>query len=269
MKKNLKNSHFIDECEDFLVAGITNSGIVKQNMDYILHTMHPKFPNVNLLVVADGLSAAQNGLGSGFLFCNYLEREFNKLSESDLEDAERALQDIVYMANKMLEIFNVANDAECYAAGAVALVIDNNVYCISVGDVRVYCVQGGNLINLTEENTEQRFLGYNDKTRPHFLKSEVKKNVRRYEDVYSMENIDSVFLMCDGVASHVSETCKCEIIDFLDARDVPRALVEVAQYGHTTSVDMASIIETEDLDTSNDNLSVLGYFRKARKLTHD
>lgn len=262
MKKSYNHQCIKNESEDYIITGVSTSGNQNMNMDYIMQAIHPDFPNVKLLVLTDGLRRAHDGQGGGIWFCKAIESEFNKLKESDFTNPRSALQDIVYCANKQLEMFNVFHDRECYAAGAVAMIMNGRVYCIAVGDVNAYYTRNGELIKLTDGNVERRFLGYNRKTIPSFLDEDVKEDVQRREVVYYAEDIDSVYLMCDGVDSHVSEECKADIMEKIDSADIPTALIEVAQYGYTIS-DGSTIMD--NVEPSDDNLSVIGYASTGRK----
>jgi len=274
MKKIYDHENFLKKCEDFSIVGATEIGVRDQNMDHTTYAIHPEFPNVKLLVLADGDSNAREGAAGAQFFCDYIAKQFNSLTEEDVTNIEETMKKMIVCADKYILSINKNYNKQCVTVGSFAIIVDNTLYNITIGDMSVYYKKGDEVERINNIRTvydAYHLCGLSDekifKIEPDAKTLPYKKvglgEIRKSEFVHIVENIDSVYIMSDGVSRHVSKSCKQEIFEKIHPNDVPKALVEVAQYGHTVSVD--SIIDSGDVDISDDNLSVIGYVKENQK----
>ena len=250
--------------EGFSIVGTTEIGIRKQNMDHTTYAIHPRFPNVKLLVLADGDSKANEGAAGAQFFCDQIEKRFESLKEYELINIEQTMQDMTFCVDKFISDLNKSLHKSCITVAAFAIIIDDNLYSVSIGDISIYYTKDGitrrletirtdydmfKLCDLSEEKIQKLYP--DSKTTPY--KKIGLSEIIGFEPVYVVENIENVFIMSDGVSRHVSKGCKYEIFNNVEPRSIPVALTEVAQYGHT--VTGPSIIDGGDVSISDDNLS--------------
>lgn len=275
MKKIHDHEKIIECGENFSIVGETEIGARKQNMDHITYAVHPKFSNVKLLILADGDNSAKEGAAGAQFFCDYITKQFYSLTEEDIINVEDTMQKMIFCVDQYILDINKSYKTQCIAVGSFAIIIDENLYNITIGDISVYYKKQGDISRVDNVRTvfdayklcglseEKIFkIDSNAKTTPY--KKIGLGEIRSHEVVHVVENIDCVFIMCDGVSRHVSKSCKQEIFESFDPKDIPSALIEVAQYGHTVSVN--SIIDSGDVSTSDDNLSVIGYVKEKQNI---
>jgi len=275
MKKIYDHERFLESGEDFSIVGATEIGLRNQNMDHTTYAIHPQFPNVKLLVLADGDSNAKEGAAGAQFFCDQIEKQFNELSEEDILNVEETMRRMIVNADKYILGINKKYKVECITVGAFCIIVDDKLYNITIGDMSVYHKHDTEIKRIKNVRTiydaykmcglaEEKILKIEPKAKTTPYKRIGLGEIRKYEAVYVVDGVDYAFIMCDGVSRHVSKACKMEIFENVNPNDIPTALVEVAQYGHTVSIE--SIIDYGDVQPSDDNLSVIGYVREKQKV---
>lgn len=271
MKRIYDHERINDKRDGFSIVGATEIGKMSQNMDHMVYEVHPNFPNVKLLVLADGDSNAKEGAAGAQLFCDNILNCFKKLKSTDFENIEVTMQRMIYSVDRYITEFNKKCNKQCIAVGSVSIIMDDTLYNVSIGDISVYYTQEGITKRLDTIRTDYdifKICGLSDeKIRMLYPDSKItpyKKigvgEIIGFEPIYTMEDVENVFVMSDGVSRHVSKGCKKEIFESVDYSSVPSTLVEVAQYGYSKT--FPKIVDEGDVSRSLDNLSVIGYVKE-------
>lgn len=269
MKKIYDREHIIEQGEDYVISSSTEKGKPNRNKDHTFYAIHPQFPNVKMLILADGITDAKDGAAGAQLFCDQIEKIFNKLDEDAFCNVEYTMQQMLYAVDSFISGFNKQCAAQCYALGSFMIIVDDTLYSLTVGDIRAYYKKDGKVVKINNFGTEYEIgkaIGasdeiiekYNPKAKTTPARTIGRSLVAKKEYVTVVEGIEGAYLMCAGVGDYISEDCKSLVIENIDPAEVSRSLVEIAQYGKTM-VD-GVIYEEETISSRCDkNLSAISY----------
>lgn len=271
MKKIYDREHIIEQGEDYIISSSTEKGKPARNKDHTFYAIHPKFPNVKLLILADGITDAKEGAAGAQLFCDQIEKIFNKLDEEDFNDVAFTMQQMIYAVDRFISDLNKQCHSECIALGSFMIIVDDTMYSLTIGDIRAYYKKDGNIVKINNFGTDYevgKAIGasdeliskYSPKAKTTPSRTIGKSLVVRSEYVNVVEGIEGAYLMCAGVGNYVSEKCKDSILRNADPAEISRALVEVAQYG-VTMIDGTLYTEDELESRCDKNLSAISYVK--------
>lgn len=271
MKKIYDREHVVEQGEDYIISSSTEKGKPERNKDHTVYAIHPQFPNVKLLILADGITNAKDGAAGAQLFCNQIEKIFNRLDEDAFCNVEFTMQQMMYAVDSFITGFNKQCKSDCYALGSFMIIVDDTLYSLTVGDIRVYYKKDGRVRQITNFETEYELgkaIGvsdefiemYNPKAKTTPARTIGKSLVAKREYVTVVEDIEGAYLMCAGVGNHVSEECKSEIIENVEPAEISRALVEIAQHGEVT-IDGVTYSERTIESRCDKNLSSISYVK--------
>lgn len=176
-----------------------------------------------LAAVADGVG----GLGDGRLASNTLMRSFcNEFGRLDpnLSPSERLLE---LMSRGQREVLQLNHGGKrCGTTLVCALIVENGLSCLSVGDSRIALYRSGSLLQLNREHTygrdsdEKRALkpdeapgsGHKREAITSYIGKENLKQVDRTLSPIQLVSGDRVLLMSDGIFGALSDD---ELIAYL------------------------------------------------------
>lgn len=205
-----------------------------------------------LAAVADGVG----GLGDGRLASNTLMRSFcNEFGRLDpnLSPSERLLE---LMARGQREVLRLNHGGRrCGTTLVCALIVENGLSCLSVGDSRIVLYRSGSLLQLNREHTYGRDLDENRALKPEdaqgsgsrrgaitsYIGRENLKQVDRTLNPIQLISGDRVILMSDGVFGALSDD---ELIAYLaqEPEQAARSIIQAVENRAHPHQDNATIV---------------------------
>lgn len=139
-----------------IIKGISDIGKIRRiNQDNFLILSRD---NVQLMLVADGMGGAKAGEIASLLACQSIERQFNEMDFTDLEniEAKQWLKQAILKMNKEVYQASVKNPAYSGmgTTAVVALFYNDVCFVANVGDSRCYVVNSDNkFIQISEDHS--------------------------------------------------------------------------------------------------------------------
>lgn len=205
-----------------------------------------------IAIVADGMGGLEYGKIASSTAVKMFIEEFTK--EYEMYDVEKFLINTAYTANE--NIVNMANGRKIGTTVVAAVIKDNRLHWISIGDSRIYLYRKGELMKLNKEHTYERVLKDRYES-GEISKNEVQKHPQKefltsyigydefHEVEYSKQSIqlikgDKVILMSDGIYKSMPDV---EIREVLQKKNSPDKICEVI----TEKIERKNIINQDNM----------------------
>ena len=218
------------------VCGISDVGVARSNnedafrvvdlttaatVDAAAQTDVNMGPRGMLLVVCDGMGGESAGEVASALAVDVISTH---LASSREQDAAAALRAAVDHANELVVAAADEPGRKGMGTTVVALlIVGEDVYTAEVGDSRAYVLRGGNLTQITKDQTYVQLLLDQGLMTPETIKGSVAKNVvlqalgKAPELVVAQRRLalrggDRLLVCSDGLSSYVTEAEICGVL---------------------------------------------------------
>ncbi|MBO5262230.1 MAG: Stp1/IreP family PP2C-type Ser/Thr phosphatase [Clostridia bacterium] len=252
-----------------ICTGNSDIGMVRNNNQdtYILTKYSEK---TCLCVVCDGMGGARGGetasklaaetfteIVSDFIkpFVGQKEKGFS------VNDVKKTMKKALMRANEAVYELSVS-DPHLSGMGTTlvaALVINNSVFCLNVGDSRMYFMKGSKIKQITKDHSYVQHLIDMGRITKDDLEYQLNKNIITRAvgteitvdpDIYKSSVSDGTFiLLCtDGLSNYVNDETICDIVsnDF-----VSRSIDEIG-----LNIRARKLIDTANNNGGGDNITV-------------
>ena len=223
-----------------------------------------------LCVVCDGMGGARGGEEASRLasttFAEVIDRFITPyIGQKDkgfsVNDVKKAMKRALMQAN---EAVYDASKAEPHLRGmgttlVAALVIGNSVFCLNVGDSRMYFMKGAKIKQITKDHSYVQHLIDIGKITKDDAEYQLNKNIITRAvgteitvdpDIYKSSVSDGTFvLLCsDGLCNYVDDETICDIVS---NDSVSRAVDEIG-----LNIRARKLIDTANNNGGGDNITV-------------
>ena len=220
------------------------SGIVRpNNEDYACAIISPLNPNYKLLVMCDGMGGHNNGEIASEIVTKEIVSWFNNYSFSDdFGNLKKEIIDVLKKSKKLIR------NVTCLSGTTItfAIIGENQTFIGNVGDSRTYVIKGGNLSQITKDDSTvwKEFYACNP---PYYKKDDLRflkgNNVLTdaiddfpfdfHLQSYIIPNsyYDGILLFSDGVTDILSDETISRIYRDSDKKELLDNLLYEACYG--------------------------------------
>ncbi len=169
--------------------------------------------------VADGMGGLKNGLISAERVIQRLYDDFEEVKNQKNTDFSKFFQEEVYVLNNM--VYAMSRQEETGTTLSAAIIENNKMHLVSVGDSRIYLLRGRTLYLLTREHNFKLVLkkallngritrqAYDDTQQKDALIGYLGLKDLRYVDIteegFLLESGDVILLCTDGLTKTVKE----------------------------------------------------------------
>ena len=247
----------------------TDVGMVRDNNQdsYILRKYSDK---TCLCVVCDGMGGAKGGEEASRLAAETFAQVIDdfiipfvgqKEKGFSVNDVKKAMKRALMLAN---ETVYTKSRQEIRLKGmgttiVAALVIGNSVFCLNVGDSRMYFMKGSKIKQITKDHSYVQHLLDMGKITKDDVEYQINKNIITRAvgteitvdpDIYKSTVSDGTFiLLCtDGLCNHVDDTAICDIVS---GEQMSRTVDEIV-----LDIKAKKLIETANNNGGSDNITV-------------
>ena len=252
-----------------ICTGYTDVGAVRpSNQDtFVLKKYSEK---TCLAVVCDGMGGAKGGAEASKIASEAFVREIDRfitpyLGQKEkgfsVNDVKKAMKKALVCANdSVYERSRQALHLQGMGTTLVAaLVIGNSVFCLNVGDSRMYFMKGSKIKQITKDHSYVQHLLDLGRITKDDLEYQLNKNIITRAvgteitvdpDIYKSSVSDGTFiLLCsDGLSNYVSDEAICDIVsnDY-----VTRSIDEIG-----LSIRARKLVDTANNNGGGDNITV-------------
>lgn len=252
-----------------ICTGNTDIGMVRStNQDS--HILTKYSDKTCLCVVCDGMGGAKGGETASKLAAETFTgviTEFiqpflgQKEKGFSVNDVKKAMKRALMLANEA--VYDMSrNDPHLRGMGTTlvaALVIGNNVFCLNVGDSRMYFMKGSKIKQITKDHSYVQHLLDIGKITKDDLEYQLNKNIITRAvgteitvdpDIYKSSVSDGTFiLLCtDGLCNFVDDETICDIVS---NEFVSRGVDEIG-----LNIRARKLIDTANNNGGGDNITV-------------
>ena len=252
-----------------ICTGNTDIGMVRStNQDS--HILTKYSDKTCLCVVCDGMGGAKGGETASKLAAETFTgviTEFiqpflgQKEKGFSVNDVKKAMKRALMLANEA--VYDMSrNDPHLRGMGTTlvaALVICNNVFCLNVGDSRMYFMKGSKIKQITKDHSYVQHLLDIGKITKDDLEYQLNKNIITRAvgteitvdpDIYKSSVSDGTFiLLCtDGLCNFVDDETICDIVS---NEFVSRGVDEIG-----LNIRARKLIDTANNNGGGDNITV-------------
>ena len=213
-------------------------------------------------LVADGLGGHEMGEIASSMAVDLFRKEFTRSTEGNTSlnkvSIGDVLKDLVVNISEEIHQFGTTGESmhrDPFRAGmattiTAAVVVENVVYVVHVGDSRAYLLRNGNLLQITEDDTliaervrsgkatDQDLIGIDRNVITQALGLDMVINPHIYS--VALQGGDQVLLCSDGLHGYLSDQCILHLID-----------------AYSEDIDMSSFVQQAIKYGSKDNITVL------------
>lgn len=256
----------INELRDMELLFVTCSdcgSVRQQNEDFAGHAINKDFDG-ELFCVADGMGGHGSGDLASRTVIDSLLQEFSSLTEYRQDSYEITTNHLFASAQHALNAVKQKNNITAIIGTTLSalVIIQDTVIYANIGDTRIYCFDGQNLIQKSHDHTIVNDLVSKHQITPEQARVHPQKNVlthaitgdetqvEAFIQVEPLEN-DHIFLICsDGLYNMVDENFICTVLkqsSIFQARDF--LLKQVYANGATDNITFQIIKPFDDEKT--------------------
>ena len=221
---------------EHLFVTCTDCGSVRhQNEDFAGHVINEDIDG-ELFCVADGMGGHGSGDLASRTVIESLLHEFSALTDDRQDSYEKITNHLFASTQHALHKTKQANNIHSIIGTTLSalLIIQDTVIYANIGDTRIYCFDGQNLIQKSHDHTIVNDLVSKNKITPEQARVHPQKNVlthaitgdktqvEAYVQVEPLDN-DHIYLICsDGLYNMVDENFICTVLkqsSIFQARD--------------------------------------------------
>jgi protein phosphatase len=204
---------------DHLFVTCTDPGGVRQqNEDYAGHAGNDSFDG-DIFCVADGMGGHGYGEMASRTVVEALLNGFQGLKRWDPKHVDKTLTDLFSNAQLALHALKQENGITSIMGTTLAalIILSDAVICANVGDSRIYCLEGKNLMRKSHDHTLVNELLAKNQITPEQARTHPQKNILTHAITgdpapvvphiqADLLNTDHIYLICsDGLYNMVDE----------------------------------------------------------------
>lgn len=252
-----------------ICTGNTDIGMVR-NTNQDTHIMTKFSDKTCLCVVCDGMGGANGGETASKLAAETFTEivsEFikpfvgNKEKGFSVNDVKKTMKRALMRANEA--VYDMSKSTPSLRGMGTtlvaALVINNTVFCLNVGDSRMYFMKGPKIKQITKDHSYVQYLVDSGKIEKDGVEYKLNKNIITRAvgtevtvdpDIFKSKVSDGTYiLLCsDGLCNYVNDETICDIVS---NDNVMRSVDEIG-----LSIRARKLIDTANNNGGGDNITV-------------